>query len=41
VPLVGKMKIADLRCTDVNRIYSNAKKHGNAKTGGGLSRRSR
>lgn len=40
VPLVGKMKIADLRRTDVNRIYSNAKKHGNAKTGGGLSAQS-
>ena len=40
VPLVGKMKIADLRRTDVNRIYSNAKKQGNAKTGGGLSAQS-
>jgi integrase len=40
VPLVGKMKIADLRRTDVNRIYSTAKKQGNVKTGGGLSAQS-
>jgi integrase len=40
IPLVGKMKIAELRRTDINRIYTTAKKHGNVKTGGGLSAQS-
>lgn len=40
VPLVGKTKMADLRRTDINRIYTRAKRQGNAKTGGGLSAQS-